>query len=359
VLINGRELAAQTAPAGRAATTVPANNKETLRVATREVAPFVVREGGQWRGFSIELWREIARELDMRYEFVLRPTVKELLDTVQSGGADVGIAAISVTSERERRFDFSQPMFNAGLQIMVRAQSDGGGSGILWQILSSPELKPLLMALPLLVLIPAHLIWLVERNHKEGLIENKKYLPGIGKAMWWAAGIIGAQADEMPKTLVGRLIAIFMMFVGVVFVAFFTAALTTALTVQTLRGDIKDPSDLPGKKVATIAESTSATYLRQNRSQVTEVKTIEEAYQLLEKGRVQAVVFDAPVLLYHASHEGSGKVQVVGSVFRPEDYGIVFPTGSPLRKRVNGALLNLRENGTYQDLYEKWFGTQP
>ena len=60
------------------------------------------------------------------------------------------------------------------------------------------------------------------------------------------------------------------------------------------------------------------------------------------------------VLLYYASHEG--KVQVVGPIFRKENYGIVFPDKSPLRKRVNEALLKLRENGAYDQLYKKWFG---
>ena len=47
---------------------------------------------------------------------------------------------------------------------------------------------------------------------------------------------------------------------------------------------------------------------------------------------------------------------VVGPVFRKENYGIVFPNESPLRKRVNEALLRLRENGTYDRLLTKWFG---
>lgn len=62
------------------------------------------------------------------------------------------------------------------------------------------------------------------------------------------------------------------------------------------------------------------------------------------------------VLLYCASHEGKGKAQVVGPIFRKENYGIVFPDKSPLRKRVNEALLKLRENGAYDQLYKKWFG---
>lgn len=35
--------------------------------------------------------------------------------------------------------------------------------------------------------------------------------------------------------------------------------------------------------------------------------------------------------------------------------GIVFPPGSPLRQRVYDALLALREDGSYQQLYDRWF----
>ena len=43
-------------------------------------------------------------------------------------------------------------------------------------------------------------------------------------------------------------------------------------------------------------------------------------------------------------------------MFRKENYGIVFPSNSPLRKRVNEELLKLKENGVYDQLYVKWFG---
>jgi len=211
------------------------------------------------------------------------------------------------------------------------------------------------MVLPFLILIPAHVMWLVERRRTAGIIEDPRYLPGIGKAIWWAAGTVGAQADEMPRGPLGRFFAVIMMFASVVFVAFFTAALTSTLTVQQLQGDIRGPDDLPGKRVATIAGSTAAEYLRKNRVGVTEVAKIEQAYLALDKGQVQAVVFDSPVLLYYVANEGEGKAQVVGPIFRKEDYGIAVADSSPLRKRINMALLSLRENGEYQSLYDKWF----
>ena len=46
---------------------------------------------------------------------------------------------------------------------------------------------------------------------------------------------------------------------------------------------------------------------------------------------------------------------MAGPLFRTESYGIVFRQNDPWRRRVNEALGALREDGTYQQLYERWF----
>ena len=91
---------------------------------------------------------------------------------------------------------------------------------------------------------------------------------------------------------------------------------------------------------------------------VKEFVTIEQADIALLHDSVDAVVFDAPVLLYFAGHEGRGRVRIAGPVFHKEDCGIVFPDNSPWRRKVDGALLALREDGTYAQIYEKWFGAR-
>ena len=327
-----------------------------VRVATRIVAPFVFEEDGKLAGFSIDLWRSIAAELMLESQFSLSRSVQELLSNVESGKSNVGIAAISITAERSKSVDFSQPMFDSGLQIMVRTQSGKapwlrGLLAIVW----SSAILPLVAAIILIILVPAHLIWWFERRHPHGIIESKTYIGGLFEACWWAAATLATQADQMPKSVAGRLIAVLWMFASVVFVAYFTANVTASLTVQQLQGEIKGPQDLPGKEVATTVGSTSAMYLKQRQIQPLEFERIEQAYEALLEGRADAVVFDAPVLWYYAAREGKGKVEIVGPVFRKESYGIAFPNNSALRKPVDSALLRLKENGTYQALYEKWF----
>lgn len=332
--------------------------RRTLTVSTRPVAPFVVRQNDRLTGFSVDLWSAIAERIGVETRWQPQNSVTDMLGAVQTNRADMALAAISITSDREKQFDFSQPIFNAGLQILVR-EHPGSDSEIMQALheLLSPEVIRFVVLVGVLVVIPAHLVWFAERHRKsEGVCETDRYIPGIFKSIWWAAATLSTQADEMPKTVIGRLIAIVWMFVSVVFVAYFTAQVTASLTVKQLRVSIKGPGDLPGKKVATIAGSTAEQYLKDKRVDLHAYNQIEQAFAALNAGDVEAVVYDAPVLLYYASHEGKGTAVTVGNIFKSEGYGILFPTGSALRKPVNQALLQLKEDGTYDKLYARWFG---
>jgi glutamine transport system substrate-binding protein len=124
-------------------------------------------------------------------------------------------------------------------------------------------------------------------------------------------------------------------------------------------GGIERPENLSGKRVATTGESTAAVFLRKVNAQVREFNLIKYAYYALLDGTVDAIVFDAPVLRSYAGDEGKGRVQLVGPLFQSEDHCIVFPQDSPLREQVNSVLSALREDGTYQTVYDKWFTKSP
>lgn len=329
----------------------------TLRVATREIAPFVMQRDGKFSGFSIDLWNAIAGELKVGSKFEVKPNVAAQIEAVRSGEADVGIAATSITSKRDRIVDFSQPFYDSGLQILVRGEGSQPSllSG-LWQVLTSPLLKQFVVAVLILIIVPAHVVWLVERRHHDGIVRHKSYYPGIFEAMWWAVSCLATQSEEMPRHAGARVLAAMWMFFAIIFVAYVTAALTANLTLDALRGDIQGPGDLPGKRVATVASSTSETYLREAKANLQTFPTIEAAFAALQSKKVDAVVYDTPILTYYAATAGKGRVMLAGPVFRHESYGIVLPNGSPWRKKINYALLSLRENGTYDAIRQKWFG---
>jgi polar amino acid transport system substrate-binding protein len=77
-----------------------------LEVGIKPAPPFVMQDrNGQWTGISVDLWRAVAEELDIAY--TLQPyDLNDLLLALESGTIDVGVGALTVTAERETRFDF-------------------------------------------------------------------------------------------------------------------------------------------------------------------------------------------------------------------------------------------------------------
>ena len=331
---------------------------QSLKVVTRVIPPFVIQQDDKLTGFSVDLWKALTEKMGVKSSFLVKSDVVELLDAVKAHNADVGIAAISISAERDKDFDFSQPMFDSGLQIVTKNQESGSSVVRLWNQILGSGIFTWLLVIFTIGLVPAHLVWLVEHKCKDGILKHSRYFPGILEAYWWSLACLATQAEEMPKSALGRIVAVFWMFTAVVFIAFFTAQVTASLTVQQLQGAIQGPDDLPGKKVATTTGSTSSTYLHEHKATVVEFPQIDQAYEALEKGDADAVVFDAPVLKYFVAHGGKGRFRTVGDVFQKEYYGIIFMPNSPYRKPIERALLSMKEDGSYQDLYDKWFSSK-
>ena len=344
---------------GVAARMPPPQPADTLRVVTKPLEPFVIMgEDGDLSGFSVDLWAAIAAELALDYEWVYVEKVTDQLQAVQEGRAEVAIAGISMTPEREQLVDFTHPYFNAGLRILTRGQAAGTSVFSIITNVFSPALLQVLGIGLLTLVVMAHVIWLVERGGNEAM--PRAYLPGIWESLWWSLSTIATfeYGDrEKPRALVKRLLAMFWVVLSIILIAQFTAAVTASLTVKQLTAGIGGPDDLPGKRIATVTGSTAATFLEENGFAYTPVARIEDAYPLLVQSRVDAIVYDSPVLIYYAQNKGKGLVQVAGPIFKAETYGIALPAGSPLRKPINATILELRRDGTYDELYEKWFGS--
>ena len=331
-----------------------------LRVAAIIAPPGVMEQNGTLTGFSIDLWNAIAARLKLKTSYQIVPDVSHLEEALRSKSADLALS-LFITSARDEVFDFSIPTLQAGLQVMVRdtgqtAQTTSPVWDMLRLLFSRTTIAWLGIAL-LLVLIPAHLVWLFERRRPNGIISSPNYFPGIFEAFFWAISTLTGSPEGMPHQWVARTFAIFWIFAGVVFVAFYTAQLTTTLTVEQIRGAIEGPGDLPGKQVATLAGSTAADYLLAQNAEVLEFATTDQVYKALLDKKVDAVVLPAPILLYYAAHEGRGRVKAVGPEFNTAPAAIMVQLDSPLRRKINLALIALRENGTYQQIYDKWFGT--
>ena len=292
------------------------NRAAELHVAAIIAPPFVIEQDGSLTGFSIDLWNAISTRMKRTTTYELEPDVGAIEEAMRSNKADLTVIPLFITSARDAEFDFSLPIMEAGVQVMVRdTHQSTQAANPLWDMLrlmlSRTTILWLGMAV-LLVLIPAHLIWLFERQREEGMAWSRKYFPGIFEAAYWALSTLTTQAEGMPRQWLARAVSIVWMFAGVVFVASYTAQLTTALTVETIRGAIEGPDDLPGKRVGTLAQTLAVDYLREHRSEVQEFATIDQLSKALLDKKVDAAFTAEPLLRYFAAHEGKGQVKLVG-----------------------------------------------
>ena len=330
---------------------------QALTIVTKEIEPFVFVNQGEVSGFSIDLWRALAMEMGVDFNFEIVTTVQDQLDALETRQADAAIAAISITAEREESIDFSHRYFESGLGILTRSSSRTPFLDI-FRLALSPNLVRLFAFMLVSILVAGHIFWLVERRRNEDF--PRSYLGGVWEGIWWAATTVTTvgYGDRTPLGGLGRLFAILWMFAGLFIIANFTAGVTSQLTLQKLEGAINGPADLRGRRVVTVTGSTSDTWLAGEGIRHQVVDTIEAAYALLDAGSVQAVVYDHPVLLYYAQQNEDKELVVPGGPFNVEDYGIAFPAGSPLREEVNRALLVLFESGAYEQIYDRWYGPQ-
>lgn len=351
------------AEAGAATAVSTKDQSAELQVAAIIAPPFVMEQDGALTGFSIDLWNAISARMERTTHYVLEPDADAVEAAMRSKQADLTVIPVFITLARDAEFDFSIPIMEAGTQVMVRDTHQGPQAenplwGMLRLILSRTTLLWLGMAV-LLTLVPVHLIWLFERRRAADPAWSSKYFPGIFEAAYWALSTLTTQAEGMPRHWVARGLSIVWMFAGVIFVASYTAQLTTALTVERIRGAIQGPDDLPGKPVGTLAHTLAVDYLREHHAVVHEFQTIDQLSKALLDRKIDAAFTAAPLLRYYAAREGKGQVKLVGPEVNIAPTSIMVQLNSPLRKEIDVALLKIRGDGTYQKLYDKWFSSSP
>ena len=122
---------------------------------------------------------------------------------------------------------------------------------------------------------------------------------------------------------------------------------------------IKKFEDLKGKKVAVQIGTTSAAEVKKIEGvEVKEFNSSADTFMELRAKGVDAVVNDRPVNDYYIMKSGETNVKALPDLLTSEDYGIaVSKKNEELLNKVNDALRKLHENGKYDEIFTKWFGT--
>ncbi|WP_198011352.1 basic amino acid ABC transporter substrate-binding protein [Synechococcus sp. PCC 7335] len=134
------------------------------------------------------------------------------------------------------------------------------------------------------------------------------------------------------------------------------------LAIAVAEGDteINTLDDLEGKRIAVQIGTTGAeTAAGVPEAEVSTFDSAPLALQELANGNVDAVVNDAPATLDAIATGNIPGITVVGELLTEEFYGIAMPKGSEDVETVNTALSELIDDGTYAEIYRKWFDAEP
>ncbi len=342
---------------------------ETLKVGVKLSEPWVMYDPAtpederQPTGFSIDLWKALAEKLGVQTEWVYFDTTKDLVTAAADSKVDAAISAITVTAQRETTVDFSNSMYELGLQIMVAPEfQQSNPFGIMLRELGRLFSWQVALLFLLMLFVTANLRLWADRQQKNEPAFPRGYFSGIREALWW--GLTMLLTWETPHSRgLARVIDLTWHLMGLILLSILTAVVTSALTAQAVSGAIRSEKDLPGKRVVAVATDAPRTWLEQNGIAVTPVDTIEAGIERVRKGEADALVHDGPRLKYLANQinqeEGRKVLAVVPALFNPQNYGIAFSDGNPLREQVNRALLELREpqegkTSVHDELREKW-----
>ncbi|XP_050461364.1 glutamate receptor ionotropic, kainate 2 isoform X3 [Cataglyphis hispanica] len=371
---------------------------KTFIVTTILSAPYCMRKdssekltgNAQFEGYSVDLIYEISRLLGFNYTFRLVPDgrygsynkqtkewdgmMKELLDQK----ADLAIADLTITYDREQAVDFTTPFMPLGISILYRKP-----------IKQPPNLFSFLSPLSLDVWIymataylgVSVLLFILARfspyewenphpcNGQSEVLENEFTLLN---SLWFTIGSLMQQGSDIaPKAVSTRMVAGMWWFFTLIMISSYTANLAAFLTVERMDSPIESAEDLAkqtkikygalkgGSTAAFFRDSNFSTYQRMWSFMDSAKPTVftssnGEGVDRVIKGKGSYAFLMESTSIEYVIERNCDLTQV-GGLLDSKGYGIAMPPNSPYRTAINGAILKLQEEGKLHVLKTRWW----
>ncbi|EEB18532.1 glutamate receptor, ionotropic kainate 2 precursor, putative [Pediculus humanus corporis] len=373
-------------------------HNKTFLVTTILSSPYCMRKNSserltgndQFEGYSVDLIYEISKILGFNYTFKLVPDgrygsfnretkewdgmMKELLDQK----ADLAIADLTITYDREQAVDFTMPFMNLGISILYRKP-----------IKQPPNLFSFLSPLSLDVWIymataylgVSVLLFILARfspyewdnphpcNEEPDVLENQFSLMN---SLWFTVGSLMQQGSDItPKAVSTRMVAGMWWFFTLIMISSYTANLAAFLTVERMDSPIESAEDLAkqtkikygalrgGSTASFFRDSNFSTYQRMwsfmdsAKSTVFTSSNKEGVDRVLKGKGSYAFLMESTSIEYVI--ETNCELTQVGGLLDSKGYGIAMPPNSPYRTAISGAILKLQEEGKLHILKTRWW----
>ncbi|XP_076758865.1 glutamate receptor IB isoform X2 [Xylocopa sonorina] len=399
---------------------------KTYIVTTIVEEPYIMRKKSEtgelltgndsYEGYCKDLADLIAKKLGITYELRIVKDGKYGMENPDVPGgwdgmvgelirkeADIAIAPMTITSERERVIDFSKPFMSLGISIMIKKpikQKPGVFSFLnplskeIWVcvIFSYIGVSIVLFTVSrfspyewrVLTLSSSTDSTMATRNdptlqHPHGS-QGSPHMPtssmandfSIINSLWFAlAAFMQQGCDISPRSISGRIVGSVWWFFTLILISSYTANLAAFLTVERMVAPINSPEDLASQtevQYGTLSHGSTWDFFRKSQislySKMWEfmnsrkhvfVKTYDEGIRRVRtsKGKY-ALLIESPKNEYINEREPCDTMKV-GRNLDAKGFGVATPLGSPLKDPINLAVLSLKENGELTKLVNRWW----
>lgn len=332
--------------------TVGAQTDADLVVAAYEVEPFVVRTGDVPGGIMFDVWAQIATQLELSYDVMWVESLDELAAAVDGGEADVAVAPLSSTSEREAQYDFTTAVVASGPVFGVHERTENPVT--LASALFSSDILRLLGWSALALLVLGHAMWIVDRRSEHSDL-SPGYLRGVWDGVWWATVTVTTvgYGDTSPKTAGSRVVAIVAMIGSLFLVGAFVSEVTTALQSGRAETVVAEVGDLDGRSVGVVDGSSYQAYLDERGVDTVAYPAQLEAFEAAAAGDLDIVVADEYTLAVVGGDYG---LRSTAEPLYDEFIAFGLPEDSPLRSDINAELSDLERQDVVREIVDRWTG---
>jgi polar amino acid transport system substrate-binding protein len=308
----------------------------------------------RWVGLGVEIWRAVAQDIGVAFEFREFNTLESMQTALETNEIDA-IPAMPVQNRFEPFIDFSQSYLKSGLSIAVPSEgTEDRWMNVVKSVFSLQILKAVALMF-LMSLLIGIIVWSFERRRNSEMFGGGN-VKGIGSGIWWAMVTMTTvgYGDKSPKTPGGRIFAVGWMIFSIVFIAAFTATITTQLTLTELRGKVHGFDDLYHARVGCVSGSDGFNLLAKKGVAVIPFDSIREGLAAVANRKIDAFVQNEKILQYLIKTQFPGQLQTVGGTFDEYFVSVALQRNSPLRKPINQALLKFMKTDAWTELLNRY-----
>jgi len=333
----------------------PYPSERKLRIGITYAPPYIITDKGIITGVCVDLWRLISDSLKIPYEYKFYNSSDTLLKDLGKGVIDLTILPLTATGDRLGKFRLTIPFYISNMGIATRIEKQSPLLQLLHNIHSWKIIKSMLLIL-LIATVFAFFLWLAER--KANPLQFRPGVMGVTDGIWWAFVTMTTvgYGDMIPKTIMGRILAIFWMFfaIGMFFIA--SGVVASELTVTKLQSQIKNQDDLSHCRVGAVYKTGYSETLSRYDIRYVSFNSPWKGLTAVATGVIDAFVYDPAVLHYLVDRYHLGdKIVIVPSGLNPQYFSyLAGKKDLALVDRINPALLNVIDSDAWKEILSRY-----